>query len=64
MGSSSLYPMSSYKGPRDWSKEASGFDFEYSSNFKLRLSPKANMIFFYINHIYSYMYVQYLKVLV
>ena len=29
---------SSYKGPKDWFKEASGFDFEYSSNIQLRLS--------------------------
>ena len=53
---SSSYARSSYMGPRDWFKEPSGFDFEYSSNIQLRLvfsfflytyfSPKVNMNLF------------------
>ena len=34
---SSSYARSSYTGPMDWFKEASGFDFEYSSNIQWRL---------------------------
>ena len=46
--------------PKDWFKEASDFDYEYSieakkyifSLFTPMLRPKANMnIYFYINHI-------------
>ena len=56
---SSSYARSSYTRPRDWFKETSGFDFEYSSYIQLRLfffflpifSPEANMIFFHVNHI-------------
>ena len=50
---------SSYTGPIDWFMEASGFDFEYSSNVQLRLKldcvslyAKANMNkHFNIDHI-------------
>jgi hypothetical protein len=60
-------------GPMDWFKEATSFDFEYSSIFQLRLkfffldisfSPKTNMNIYSLCQSHSHMYVQYLKVLV
>ena len=52
-GGSSSHARTSYTGPMDRVKEASGFDFEYSSNIQLSLqfflfstpmfNPKANM---------------------
>ena len=53
-GGSSSHAKSSYIGPKDWFKEASDFDFEYSSNIQLKpiflfflpmFDPKTNMIF-------------------
>ena len=43
---SSSYARPSYTVPRDWFKEASGFDLEFSSNIQLR--------FLFFSFLYTY----------
>ena len=45
---SSSYPRSSYMGPLYWFKEASAFDFEYSSNIYSKLKICFLYLFLYI----------------
>ena len=63
----SSYARLSHMGPMNWFKDASGFDFEYSSNIQLRLifsplipmfSPKANIYVCILYQPHSHMYVQ------